>query len=104
MKNFFTALTVFIRSVFSEPDGTGSLSRILTFLLSIVACGVLWKVIQHITQITDVQALMAWLGSLPLIVSALVLFFTAPYGVNKGTTSISDVINSFKNKDRDGRQ
>ena len=98
MKNFFTQLALFIKSVFSEPDGTGSSSRVLTFILATVASAVLWVITGHIIKITDAAILTAWLTSLPIIIGALVLFFTAPYGVNKGSGSVTDIVSIIKGK------
>ena len=98
MKNFFTQLMLFLRSTYSEADGNGSSSRILTTILALVSCGVIWIIVQHLIHITDVAVLTAWLTSFPIIIGALVLFFTAPYGVNKGSGSMTDIINILKGK------
>ena len=96
---FFRNFFIWLRSTFSETDGTGSSSRVLTFLLALFSCGVLWVFAEHIVKLTDVAILTAWLSSFPIIVTSLVLFFTAPYGVNKGSGSISDFLNMLKRKD-----
>lgn len=100
IKNFLVAVVVFTRSVYSESDGTGSSSRILTTILAMVSCGILWRVFGHIEQLTDVATITAWLSSIPIIISALVMFFTAPYGVNKASSSFTDILNSLRRKDQ----
>ena len=101
MKEFFKEFLLFWRSVYSEPDGSGSSSRILTFILALVASTILVIITLHLIHITDVALLTAWLASLPLIIAALVAFFTAPYGVNKGSGSFTDIVSILKGKDRD---
>lgn len=87
----------FLKAVYSD-DGVPSSSRILTFILAMVSSGILWRVFTHIIAITDIGIISAWLGNLPIIISALVLFFTAPYGVNKGSGAITDLVNIIKGK------
>jgi len=99
MKEILKAFFSYIKSVYSEPDGTGSSSRILTTILAFVSAGVVCVITGHLVKITDVAILTAWLTSFPIVISALVLLFTAPYGVNKGSGSISDILSSFKNRD-----
>jgi hypothetical protein len=100
VKAFVVAVILFTRSVYSESDGTGSSSRILMTILATVASAILWGVFKHIEQLTDVAAITAWLASIPIIISALVMFFTAPYGVNKASSSFTDILNSLRRKDQ----
>ena len=88
MGEFLKQFGVWLRSVFSEPDGTGSSARVLTFLLALVSSGILWRVFTHLTHLTEVGILSLWLTALPMIVACLVLFLSSPYGINKGTISI----------------
>lgn len=99
MKEFCCQLFTFLKGVYSESDGTPSSSRILSLILALVASFVLIVVTLHIIKIQDLSILTVWLSSLPLLISSLVLFFTAPYGVNKGSGSISDLLSLFKKKD-----
>jgi hypothetical protein len=95
LDKFFT----FAKSVLSEPDGTGSASRVLTVALAGVASAVLIVIVNHVIHVNNVAELATWLGAIPVIIGALVLFFTAPYGVNKGSGSISDIVSILKKKD-----
>ena len=95
IKNFLDQLFSFLKAVYSD-DGSPSSSRILTTILALVSSKILYQVFQHIIAITDIGIISAWLGNLPLIISALVLFFSAPYGVNKGSSALTDVMNVFK--------
>jgi hypothetical protein len=76
--------------VVSEPDGNGSSARILTLALaSLVGC-ILWKLVDHLCQISDPVALRAWLGAMPVLIAVLVGLVVAPYGINKGAGVVSD--------------
>ena len=79
----------------SEPDGTGSSSRTLMLCLAGLVGGILWKLFDHITKITDPVALGVWLGAVPVVVASLISVFLAPYGVNKGGSTLSDIVGSF---------
>jgi hypothetical protein len=83
--------------VYSD-NGNGSSSRVLSTILAIVSSYILIEVFDHIIKITDVVILNSWLAAIPLIISALVLFFTAPYGVNRASGSITDILNILKGK------
>ena len=99
IKNFLDQLFSFVRAAYSD-NGQPSSSRILTFILAIVSSKILLKIAVHVIAITDPVALASWLGALPLLISALVLFFTAPYGVNVGSGTVSDLINTLKGKNQ----
>lgn len=85
----------FIREVFSD-DGAPSSSRILTFILSLASLGIVVGVMYHVCHIVDASTLGLWLTALPSIIMALIGLSAAPYAINRGTGSISDVINSLK--------
>jgi hypothetical protein len=104
MKQYFLSFFSFIKSVYSEADGSGSSSRILTTILALVCCGVLCVIVGHLIHITDVAILTAWLTSFPIIVGALALFFMAPYGINKGSGSFTDIANIVRGKKNDQGQ
>lgn len=99
IKNFLDQLFSFFRDVYSD-NGRPSSSRVLTSYLAIISSVLLWKVFDHIIKLTDQAMTVAWLGSLPLIISALVLFFTAPYGVNVGSGTVTDLISVLKGKNQ----
>lgn len=95
--NFLSKFCAFFQSVYSD-NGNGSSSRVLSTILAIVSSYILIEVFDHIIKITDVVILNSWLAAIPLIISALVLFFTAPYGVNRASGSITDILNILKGK------
>lgn len=97
IKNFLDQLFLFLKGVYSD-NGNPSSSRVLTCILALVSCKILVSVFNHVITLTDTTALVSWLGALPLIISALVLFFTAPYGVNVGSGTVSDLLNVLKGK------
>ncbi len=66
----------FIKSVFSEPDGTGSTARVLSGVLAVAS--ICW--ISHIVLKTHALPDMAGVAAL----------ITAPYGANKIITKIMD--------------
>ena len=99
IKNFLDQLFLFIKAVYSD-NGNPSSSRVLTCVLAVVSAKILLSVFAHVVAISDVAQLMAWLGALPLIISALVLFFTAPYGVNVGSGTVSDLLSVLKGKNQ----
>lgn len=94
MREFLRQFGLWFRSMVSEPDGTGSSSRVLMLALAGLVSAILWKLIDHLTKITDPVALGVWLGAMPMITGALTALFLAPYGVNKAGSSVSDIVAS----------
>jgi hypothetical protein len=95
MKEALKQVGKWMLSVVSEPDGTGSSARVLTLALAgLVGC-ILLKLIDYLCRITDPVALGVWLGALPVLMGALVAVFLAPYGVNKASNSLSDIVGSL---------
>lgn len=86
----------FWRSVFSETDGTGSSSRLLTAALSLGSLGALITIVVHLIRLHDPSQLSLWLASVPALLSSLTLFSVSPYTANKVTGSIGDVFNSLR--------
>ena len=82
------------RIVLSEPDGTGSSSRVLMLALDGLVAAILWKLVDHLTKITDAVTLGVWLGAMPALTGALVAVFLPPYGVNKAGASVADIVSS----------
>jgi uncharacterized membrane protein len=68
----------FWRSVFSEADGTGSASRVLTALLTSAVAFVLLYTVVHEHKIPDLGTLAGLAG-----------FAVSPYAVNKGTQMLT---------------
>jgi len=71
-----------MKSVFSEPDGTGSFARVLSAVLAIA--GIVW--VSHVVIRTHVIP--------PL--SDLAVFVASPYATNKLVTKITDSIGGNK--------
>lgn len=94
MKEFLRQCGVWARSVVSEPDGTGSSSRVLMLSLAGLVAAILWKLVDHLTKIKDPVALGIWLGAMPMITGALTALFLSPYGVNKAGSSVADIVSS----------
>ena len=90
----------FLKSVYSEPDGTGSSSRMLSSILGIFCCYIIYLFTNRVLQINDPVILAAYLGFFPTFIGSLVLFFTAPYGVRKFSGSLTDIISLIRNKER----
>jgi hypothetical protein len=89
----------FLQQVFSDK-GMPSSSRILTFLLAIGCFTLLAVFVHHMIRVTDSATLGVWLSSLPAIVFALIAFVNAPYLINKGGGTLSDVASVFKRPDQ----
>lgn len=62
----------FIKSIFSEDDGTGSASRLLLVLHSLVGCAWGTHVVVHTHTLPDAVSM-----------AGVTAFVTAPYAVNK---------------------
>jgi hypothetical protein len=88
----------FFRAVFSDGDNPSS-SRIMTFILTIAVVVILETMFRHLYTIKDAAILGQWLGALPLIIGSLIGVMVAHYTINRGTTSITDILNSVKKKD-----
>jgi hypothetical protein len=68
-------------SVFSEPDGTGSFSRVGTGFLLVNLVAMLWYVVIHNHALPSEAAMLAWSASmLPL------------YGTNRGTDFLTNSV------------
>lgn len=86
---------VFLQKVFSD-NGEPSSSRILTFILALVGVAIIVGVAQHICHLHDNAALGLWLTAFPSIVFALIAFMNAPYLINRGSGSLSDIAAVFR--------
>jgi hypothetical protein len=103
MKDFLKQCGVWFRSMVSEPDGTGSSSQALMLCLAGLVSGILGKLFDLLTRITDPVALgVARSG--PCNRGSLVAVFLAPYGVNKSGATVSEILasvmRSVQGKDR----
>jgi hypothetical protein len=88
MKEYLDAFLKFLKSVFSEADGTGSCSRILSAVFSLAVIG--W--VTHIVLKTH---------AIPPLGDATTLI-AAPYGINKVATKIADAVSALAGK-KDGQ-
>jgi hypothetical protein len=95
MREVFKQILLWIRSMLSEPDGTGSSSRTLMLALASLVGAILWRLFDHLNRLTDPVMLGVWLGAVPVIVGSLVAVFLAPYGVNKAGGTVSDIVGSI---------
>ena len=82
-----------LRGVLSEADGTPSASRFLMFLFSVFSMMVIGWIVYHITYITDVVIIGIYLANLPLLITSLLGLIALPYGINKGSSTFSDIAN-----------
>lgn len=87
------AILRWLRGVMSEPDGTPSSTRVLLFVFSLFSIGVIGYIVYHVTHITDVVIIGIFLSNLPLLIASLMGLIALPYGINKGTTTFSDIAN-----------
>lgn len=78
LRNAFSQFLSFQKSVFSEPTGEGSASRVLTGICVAVSCGCLIHVVQHTHAIPDA-----------LTMGGLAAFATAPYALNQAKAAFS---------------
>ena len=90
IKEYLDGLLKFIKSVFSEADGTGSAARILSALFAISA--VYW-----ITHLVHVNHAVPPLSDITTLVAA-------PYAANKISTKIADAVTALGGKRDDGKQ
>jgi hypothetical protein len=67
----------------------------MTMAMAGLAGCILWKLVDHLTQITDPVALGVWLGAVPVVLASLTGLFAAPYGLNKASGSVSDIVKSL---------
>lgn len=85
----------FVSGVFSDGDVPSS-SRVLSFILAMATVGILIGVFRHVCLIKDTTALGMWLANIPMIIAALVGLISAPYLINRGSASITDIFTAFK--------
>lgn len=90
-----TGLVGFLRGVFSDGDIPSS-SRILTFSLCIGTFVLLACLVHHVCTIKDTAALALWLTALPLLIGSLIGFAAAPYAINRGSGTVTDILSSLK--------
>jgi hypothetical protein len=88
----------FLRGAFSD-GGEPSSSRVISAFLAIAVTGILIGVFWHVCRTADIAALGQWLGALPGVIGALIALMAAPYGINKGSTTISQAIDSIMHRD-----
>jgi len=97
-----TRTLAFVRGLISEPSGEPSSTRVLMFLFSFFTMWVVQRIIYHVTHLTDVAMVSVYLSNLPIVLTALIGLIAAPYAINKGTASFSDIasmITAAKQKD-----
>lgn len=82
-----------IKDMLSGRYGTLSSARVLMFVFSLVSITILIAVFRHMLKLTDPALLAVWIGGLPSIGGILIGLVAAPYTVNKGANSISDLFN-----------
>ena len=90
-----TSFANFIKGVFSDGDVPSS-SRILTFALCVANFALIAASVRHVCAIKDTAALALWLTSLPLIIGALIGFSAAPYAINRGSGTVTDILSSLR--------
>jgi uncharacterized membrane protein len=81
----------FIKGLLSEPDGTPSCARLLMCVFSLATIRLMFVVTRHLLEQKDATVISIWLANVPLIIGALVALITAPYVVNKGTSTFTDL-------------
>lgn len=82
----------FIRSVFSEADGTGSASRVTMFGFAVASVAWLTHVVAHTHQIPADQ--------LPHIAE----FVASPYAVNKGSLLLNGTVQAIRGNGQNSGQ
>ena len=95
MGQFFAKFGAWLRSAYSEPDGTGSSSRLITTGLSVFSSVLLYQFFQHLYKITDLPILTILVSAIPTVVGALILFSNSPYFANQLRGSIGDIVASI---------
>jgi hypothetical protein len=85
----------FLQRVLSD-NGEPSSSRVLTLALAAVCASILCILIKHVCKVSDAAELGLWLTSLPSFIFALIALINAPYLINKGSGTLSDVMSVFK--------
>lgn len=86
-----------LRGVLSESDGSPSSTRVLLFSFSAFSMWLIWRCFFHIFQLTDVTQITVWLSSMPYLIAALMGLITLPYGINKGTATLANIVSAAKN-------
>jgi hypothetical protein len=88
MKEYLDAFLKFLKSVFSEADGTGSCARILSAVFAVAT--ILW-----VTYIVRTLHTIPPLGDCTTLIAC-------PYAINKVATKISDAVSALAGK-KDGQ-
>lgn len=91
----------FVKGMFSEGDVPSS-SRVLTFWLSISSMALIWYAVRHAMLLTGPDVAV-WVNGLPYLIGALTVFVASPYAINRGSSSIADIMSSFR-KNKEGQQ
>ncbi len=92
----------FVRGVFSESDGTPSSTRLLMATFSAFSSYIIFIIVRHLLTIKDPAILALWLTSFPGIVIVLVGLISTPYTVNKGASTLGDILSALSGKRHDG--
>jgi hypothetical protein len=89
--NAITRILNYASGMLRDADGTPSASRFWMSVFSIVTIVLLTKIIKHLFGITDANMTGVWLTNMPLFIGAMVTLISAPYLINKGSASFSDL-------------
>jgi hypothetical protein len=82
-----------LQGVLSEPDGTPSSTRVLMYAFSVFSMWLVWHCFNHIFQLNDITQLTVWLSNMPMLIASLLGLIALPYGINKGSSTFSDIAN-----------
>lgn len=93
----FAGLGKHIKDMLSGRYGTISSARVMMVIFGGVSIGILIAVFRHMMAIDRPELLAVWIGGLPSIGGILIGLVAAPYTVNKGANSVSDLFSMMVN-------
>jgi hypothetical protein len=63
------------------------------YAFSVFSMWLLWRCFYHIFQLHDVTQVSIWLANMPMLIASLIGLIALPYGINKGSSTFSDIAN-----------
>lgn len=98
MKVFIGKILSFVKNLFCD-GGVPSSSRVLTFILAMFGCACIGAIFRHLLAVKDATLVAVWMSNLPMVIGSLTAFAGLPYGINRGASTLSDIIGALKKKE-----
>lgn len=97
IKSTVSGFVDFCKRMLSESDGSPSSSRCLMFIFAFFSMWTIQRVVEHTFKLTDPTIVALYMSNIPMLITTLMGLIALPYGINKSTTTMSDIATMIAN-------